>query len=109
MRIVGEIKDLPVNMEENKNSDERGTQPQTSYVFVEKTDWRWFTTNCSRTFCKTRTNYTNIVFVNWFPNKMFASVYVTLCFTTIASLGLYGRRSKYDSFCLSLGMVCQDQ
>ncbi len=47
---------------------------RTSFVFVEKTDWRWFATNCLQTFCKPHTNYMNIVFVN----VMFASVYTAL-------------------------------
>ncbi len=31
-----------------------------------------------RTVCKSLTNYTNIVFVNWFVSEMFASVYTAL-------------------------------
>ncbi len=54
------------------------TEPRTSFGFVEETDWRWFATNYSRTFRKPRTNYANIVFANWFENKMFASVNVAL-------------------------------
>ncbi len=49
-------------------------EPRTSFAFIEKTDWRWFATNCSRTFCEPRTHCTDIVFAN----KMFASVYTAL-------------------------------
>ncbi len=54
------------------------TKPQTFFVFVEKTDWKWFATNCLRTFHKPSTNYTSITFANWFAKKMLASVYEAL-------------------------------
>ncbi len=54
------------------------TEPRTSFVFVEKTDRRWFATNCSQTVREPQTNYTNIVFRSWFVNKIFANVYTAL-------------------------------
>ncbi len=50
------------------------TEPQTFFVFVEKTDKRWFATNCSQTVREPHTNYANIVFTN----NMFAGVYTAL-------------------------------
>ncbi len=49
-KLLARYENLPANMEENKNSANTVlTEPQTSFVFVEKTDWRWFTMNCLRT------------------------------------------------------------
>ncbi len=76
MKIIDEIGKSSCSMEESINSDKHAvlTEPQASFVFVEKTDWRWFATNCSQTVYKSSINYTNIVFAN----EMLASVYAAL-------------------------------
>ncbi len=56
----------------------------TFFVFVKKTDWRWFATNCSQTFREPCTNYTNIVFakkcsqVNTQLNTLHMGVHLSL-------------------------------
>ncbi len=63
-------------MEENKNSDKHGTHKRSEHhlCLLKKPtgdSLQW-------TVCKPHTNYTNIVFANWFTNKMFTSVYADL-------------------------------
>ncbi len=62
-------------MEENKNSDKHGTHwPQTPLCMLKKPTGD----DSQRTVFELHTNYMNIVFANWFANKMFASVYTAL-------------------------------
>ncbi len=75
VKTVGEIRKSSTNMEENKNSDKHSTHWAGNILCArQKTNRRWFAMNSLQTLYY----YTNIVFANWFTNKMFASVYEAL-------------------------------
>ncbi len=63
-------------MEENKNSDQHREHPLFSTKKQTEDDSQQ--TVCEHFANPVLLNYTNIVFTNWFTNKMFASVYAAL-------------------------------
>ncbi len=75
-KIVGEMKNLPANMEENKNSDQHRTHRATNILCVRrKKQLKMLRNKLFVHRSKTCTNYMNIVFANWYTKDMFTSVY----------------------------------